>query len=573
MPWLALFFAAIAVYLPALSNGFVWDDGSILTRNPLIPAPNGLWRIWCSGESLDYFPLTFTSFWVEWRLWGYNPLGYHAVNILLHAANAILVWRVLLRLRIPGAWVAALTFAVHPVNVATVAWIAERKNTLSMVFYLGAILWYLSFLVSGKRKEYGLAVGLFLLALLAKTSVVMLPFVLLLVLWWQRGKVTWRDAVRLVPFFALSLAMGLLTIWFQNHRAIDGALVPMGGWFARIVNAAWAIRFYLRALLFPLDLSMLYPHWRSDEITGRGLLSLAFLVALLAVAWARRQGWGRPLLFGLGYFIISLWPVAGFFRMYYFRLSPVADQWLYVPEIGVIALAVAGFARLSTRRIFPLIAVALLSALTWQRASVPRSEETLWTDVMRKDPLSWTATTNLALLSFKRHELPQALSLARQAVKLEPDYVEGYFNLGAILDASGQFPEALACYQQAIKLRPDSAEVFAALALAQEKANLPNEAIVSYREALRIEPHDYQSRINLGSLFYRQGRFPEAIAQFQEAIRVQPSSADAHNDLAGSLYLIGDVDNAINEYREALRLQPNHPGARNNLETLLKLRK
>ncbi len=573
LPWLVLLFVTIGIYLPALSNGFVWDDGSILTQNPLIPEPNGLWRIWFSGESLDYFPLTFSSFWIEWRLWGLRPMGYHAVNILLHAANAILVWRVLLRLCIPGAWVAALIFAVHPVNVATVAWIAERKNTLSMVFYLGAILWYLRFLASEKNLAYGLAIGLFLLALLAKTSVIMLPFVLVLIFWWQRRGLTWRDAVRLIPFFALSLAMGLLTIWFQNHRAIDGALVPMGGWLARITNAAWAVWFYLRALLFPVDLSMLYPHRRGEAVSFKGILSLVLLVIVLGFAFVRRRGWGRPVLFGSGYFIISLLPVIGFFRMYYFRLSPVADQWLYVPEIGVIALVVAAFTRISTKWYAPVLVVLLLSSLTWQRVSVLKSEETLWTDVLQKDPLSWTASTNLALLSFRRHELPQALSLARQAVKLEPDYVEGYLNLGAILDADGRSSESLACYQQAMKLRPDSAEVFAALALAQEKAGHPGDAVDSYREALRLDPHDYQSYINLGSILYRQGRFPEAVVQFREAIRERPDAADAHNDLAGALYLSGDLNNAIQEYREALLLQPSHQDARSNLDALLKLPK
>ena len=217
-PWLlalALMLITLVTYAPVWHAGFIWDDKELLVDNPLVRASDGLYRFWFTTEALDYYPLTSSLCWLEWRLWGSSATGYHVVNVFLHAANAALLWIILRRLKVPGAWLAGLIFAIHPVTVATAAWVSEQKSTLSMLFYLLAILLYLRFDEKGSWRSYGLALGAFLLALLSKTAVVMLPVVLLGCVWWQRRSVRGKDVIRSVPFFALSLILGLVTVWFQ----------------------------------------------------------------------------------------------------------------------------------------------------------------------------------------------------------------------------------------------------------------------------------------------------------------------------------------------------------------------
>ena len=369
----------VVAYIPTMHGGFIWDDDVYVTDNQTLRSLDGLRKIWVEPRTqLRYYPLTYTGFWVEYHVWKLRPLGYHLVNVLVHAANAVLVWVILRRLKIPGAWVAGLVFALHPVNVATVAWITELKNTLSMLFYAGAILLYLRFDEEHRWRWYALSLGAFLLSLLSKSAVVVLPVVLLGCIWWRRGQVRWKDFLHSVPFFVLSLISGWVSVWIEvwANREIT---VRATGFLPRLAGAGWAAWFYLYKALLPFGLTMIYPKWEIDASHWVSYVPGVVLAGCLGLFWWKRQTWGRPLLFGLGYFAVTLFPVLGFFDISFFVNSLVADHWQYYSIVGVIAMAVAGWELIWRRigeqgrdwRAVTGVAVLLgLAAATWGRCKM-----------------------------------------------------------------------------------------------------------------------------------------------------------------------------------------------------------
>jgi tetratricopeptide (TPR) repeat protein len=503
-PWLLgliLVVVTFAVYFPSLRGGFVFDDLGLIKNNRLVHASDGLHRFWFTTEAPDYYPLTWSLLWLEWHLWGASPLGYHVVNLLLHAANAVLVWTVLTRLRVPGAWLAALIFAIHPVNVATGAWISEQKSTLSMFFYALAILFYLRFEEERRWRSYGLALAAFLLALFSKTAIVMLPVVLLGCVWWQRGRLQLKDLLWSVPFFALSLVSGLVTIWFQYEHVLKAAPVRAVGFMGRLAAAGRVPWFYLYKALLPVNLMLIYPQW---EINASHLVSYMpgmILIAILIFFWSKRKTCGRGLFFGLGYFVVMLFPVLGFFEQSFYRLSLVADHWQYYSIIGVIALVVAGGERVCRRIGDPgrsvgvMVSVAMLIVLgmgTWKRSGVYANEETLWSDNVAKAPNAWAA----------------------------------HYNLGIVFARLGRVPEAIGQYEQALRIRPDFADAGNNLAwlLATHEGSSP----VDHARAVQLAKYASQSADGkdpgyldtLAAAYAANGRFLEAIATAQKTIEL-----------------------------------------------------
>ena len=463
----------VIAYLPALRGGFVFDDGPLIIINRLVRAHDGLYRFWFTTEAADYYPLIGSLWWLQWRVFGYHAIGYHAVNILLHAANAILVWTILQRLKIPGAWLAGLVFALHPVNAATVAWISEQKNTLSMLFYAVAILLYLRFYEDSRWRWYGFSLAAFLLALLSKTAVVMLPVVLLGCVWWMRGRLRWTDWLRSVPFFVLSLVLGLVTIWFQHHRALQGHLVRSASFPARVAAAGCVPWFYLYKALLPVNLTLMYPQWHIDASHWISYLPGVLLAVCFLVFWRERRTWGRPLLFGLGYFVAMLFPVLGFFDQGFYVYSPVADHWQYYSIVGVIALAVGAgeevFRRVGDqhRRWGTVVAagvLTMLGAATWQRAGVYATDETLWQDTVARNPYESRAYINLGAALKQAGKLDAAVGSYEQALRLNPDSAEAHNNLGGALLREGRVPEAIEQFEEALRLKPDFAAARNALA-------------------------------------------------------------------------------------------------------------
>jgi tetratricopeptide (TPR) repeat protein len=453
-----------AVYLPVVRGGFVFDDYPLITENGMVRADNGIRLFWSGAGAADYYPLTGSLWWLEWRMWGDQATGYHVLNILLQAVNAVLVWLILRRLNIPGGWVAALVFAIHPVNVATAGWISEQKNTLSMMFYAVAILLYLKFDADGRWRWYALSLGAFLLALFSKTGVVMLPFALLGCVWWLHGRLRWRDWRRSVPFFALSLLFGLVTVWFQYHRVLRGTVFRAEGFLSKLVAAGWVVWFYLGKVLWPVNLSVIYPKWNVDASHWVSWFPGLLLAACLALFWWKRKTWGKPLLFGAGYFVVTLFPVLGFFDQGFYDYSLVADHWQYYSIIGVIAVVVAAGAVVcrgigGRGRIVGVLAgavvVVVLGIATWARAGVYATSETLWSDTVTKNPEAWMAQYNLGLALGKAGKISPAIAHFQRAVQLKPDFAETHNYLGTALLQAGKASEAVEQYRQALRIKPD----------------------------------------------------------------------------------------------------------------------
>jgi tetratricopeptide (TPR) repeat protein len=485
----------LAFYLPAVDAGFVFDDEHLLTANPLIKARDGLRRFWFTAEAEDYFPLTSTSLWLEWRLWDKDPAGYHVVNMLLHAASAALIWRALKRLNVPGAWLAGLIFGVHPVNAASVAWISERKNVLALPFYLLSLLLYLRFESSGRARAYAGSLALFLLALLSNISVVVLPPVLLGCAWWRRGRVTRKDLLRSLPFFALAGALAAIELWFHSHRVLTQIAARPEGFLSRAAAAGWAVGFYLYKAVLPWNLAMVYPRWNVDPRAMTAWLPDLGLLTGLALAWRYRRRWGRPLLFAAGYFMVSLLPLVGFADISFMKYSLVADPWQYVAIVGIIGLAAAAGVR-AWERLSPtpqkqviiglVILVGALGVLTWRRCDVFESDETLWSDTLEKNPRCYIAQVNLgkALLAetrFERNPLiaqtkfGQAISHFQAAVLQESNEPEAHENLANVFFALGEYGRAAEQYRQVLRTLPDDAAIRERLNEALARQNRPPE--------------------------------------------------------------------------------------------------
>ncbi len=345
----ALLAAVILVYQPAWHGGLLWDDDAHVPR-PELRSCYGLYRIWFEvGATLQYYPLLHSAFWFEHKLWGNTTLGYHLVNILLHAAAAVMVAIILRRLAVPGAYLAAAIFALHPVQVESVAWIAELKNTLSGVFYLGAMMAYLHFDQTRKTPWYLGALALFLLGLLSKTIIATLPGALLVIFWWRRGRLSWRtDVLPLLPFFLVGAAGGMITAWWELQ--INKCVGPDFTFtFAeRCLIAGRTVWFLLWKLLWPTRLTFIYPRWDVDPGAWWQYLFPLSAAALLVLLWAIRR-WTRAPLAGLLFFGGTLFPVLGFFNLYTFRYSFVANHYQYLASLGIIALAVAAAALLLDR--------------------------------------------------------------------------------------------------------------------------------------------------------------------------------------------------------------------------------
>jgi tetratricopeptide (TPR) repeat protein len=353
----------------------------------------------------------------------------------------------------------------------------------------------------------------------------------------MRGRLRRKDFLCSVPFFVLSLALGLVTVWFQLHRALQGHLVRSDGFLARLAAAGWVPWFYLYKALLPVNLTLMYPKWSIDVSRWASYVPGALLIVCFLVFWRERRTWGRPLLFGLGYFLVMLFPVLGFFDQGFYAYSLVADHWQYHSIVGVIALAVAAgeevFRRIGHqhRRWGMTVAVgmlAMLGAATWQRDGVYATDETLWQDTVARNPQAWSAYTNLGAAMKQAGKLEAAVGCYEQALRLKPDSAEAHNNLGDALRQQGKLPEAISHLEQALRIRPHYAECHGNLGNALAQLGRDQEAISHFEQALQINPDFAEVHNNLGNALLGQGKVSEAVEHYQQALRINPDFAEAH---------------------------------------------
>jgi tetratricopeptide (TPR) repeat protein len=642
-------------YARVFNAGFIWDDESHLTHNPCVVGPLGLKEIWTTTRAV-YYPLVLTTFWALHKVVGLSPWPYHLLNVLLHAGSAVLLWRVLRQLSIRGAWLGAALWALHPVMVQSVAWVTELKNTQSCLFYLLSIFCFLrwndtsgitriSRLQRAAEQEepmsratrqrsgdrsftlFALSLFFFILATLSKPSVVMLPGVLALCVWWQTGEIRRCNVLALVPFALISAVASVWTVFEQKFHA--GAI---GGewaqsWPERLIIAGRAILFYLAKLVWPQPLIFIYPRWELDSSELAAYLPLLAVLAGLLVLWLIRAKWSRAIFFAAAYYVLSLFPVLGFFDVFFFRYSFVSDHFQYLASMGPLALAgvgiVTGCSRLAaSRRLSALLVtrrhrdlaltsllgirgVLLLSLvlLTWRQTAIYHDLVALYRATLTKNPGCWMAHYNLGIALNDMGRIDDAIAHYQQAIELRPSYAEAHYNLGRLLaqkgrlndaiihyekaleinpaDAesrnnlgvtlfgSGRVDEAVAHYREALKIRPDYAEASCNLANALLSNGDLDGAIAGYSACLALSPNQAEAQYDLASALLRKGKTDEAIAHYKKVLELRPDSADAHANLGSALLAKGLVRDAIAAYRNALRISPENVPAQSNLAWLL----
>jgi protein O-mannosyl-transferase len=569
----ALLALTVIVYWPVKQARFIWDDDDHLTENPAMTSPDGLVKIWSSLSVSRYYPLTLTAFWAQRRLWGLNPLPYHAVNVILHGLNAILIYLTLRRLQVRPAWIAAAIWAIHPVNVESVAWITELKNVQSGTFFFLALLGFLQSERTGSRGWYMCSVGFAVAAVLSKSSTVILPLVLLLCVWWQRRQITRRDWLRIAPFFLIALPMALLTIAEQRGR-----VQSQPAWALSLVDrfciAGRAPWFYAGKLLWPPNLAFIYPHWSVLGKSPASWFAWLGIAVVVALGWRHRQkSWARAGLFGFAYFVVALLPVLGFFNIYFFRYSFVADHFQYLAGIGVVALACAMIANaipsLHLRLIIAAAALVSLGFLSRQHLLIFADEEALWRDTITRNPRAVIAQNNLGLVLYGQLQYRHAIECFVRALQVDPDSAEPHYNLGLVLTEIGHYEEAAIQMRYAVQVAPSFAKAENGLGFDLLQLGQTGEAAVHLRRALELNPDYVDAHNNLGKILLGMGQPAEGEAQFRRAIRITPADFAAHENLGGVLFQQHHLDEAATEFREAARLKPGDPEPHKNLADVL----
>ena len=567
-----------ASFYPALSAGFVWDD-TIIVQEPAVRSLSGLWTIWFSPSDMameeHYWPITYTTFWLEHKLWGLDPFGAHLVNVTLYMVNVLLLWRLLRCLAVPGAWAVAAVFAVHPMHVESVALALGRKDLLCGLLYMAAALCWIRSMEAGNGNQRGMprpelylsALGLFVAALLSKSAAVTLPAAFAIWLWWKNGRLTWMDAARIAPFFAIGLGIALADLSFYT----EGREFDLGyGFPERMLIAAHALWFYAGKLVWPADLAVIYPLW---EVGVADLLAWGYLVAAAAVAvllWACRHRCGRAPLAGAMFFAVTLSPALGFVEHYYMQYAFVADRYAYLAGIGVIAVLIGTAARgvdklpdlvrIGTSGAF-VVVLAVFGKLTWDQAGIYRDKITFYSHIVSLNPRAHSIYRDLANALIDAGRPAEALAASRVAVELSPESADAHVILGASFLGLGRLDEAEEGFRQALELDPDHKYARYNVAEIRRAQGRFTQSIDSYVAVLGTYPDFAPAHAGMGEALFRLGRYQQAVESLGKAMALGPLPIGRLYMLAEGLRRQQRLEEAVAAYRAVLEIDPEYDSA------------
>lgn len=495
---------------------------------------------------MEYYPLEQTVQWIQWKLWGENTFGYHLTNVLLHIINALLVWRLLSKFGLRWAWLGGLIFVLHPMNVESVAYISELKNTLSLPFFLLALCFYLDFETHHCRRDYLLSLALFLIAMLCKITMMTFPFVILFYAWWKRGHINRNDVLRAAPFLLISLILGATTLWagwhFEQLYPFHPAALPSGDCISRLALIGQVISCYFIHAVWPIQPLPMYPRWNTEPLSLFSFVPWLVWLGAIFVLWRARATWGRYALLGLGFFGIMLLPFSGVVIISYMNFTWVMDHFLYIPMLGLIGLAIASLEQIRAwlpPRVRPVLVAVLtvvmflLAMRSQDYAAVWTDRASLWTYTLERNPQAWLAHYNLANDLRSRGRYDEAIAHYQQVITLNPAYDWAHNNLALTLgNFPDRLPEAISEFRLALQLRPNSAEAHNNLATAL--LQLPDhelEAISEYQAALQARPDFIEAKYNLSLALAKTGRIAEARILLQEITRQHPDFTPAQTTL------------------------------------------
>jgi len=585
----AIWCVIFLVYIPSLSSGFIWDDDEYVTENATLRSAEGLRQIWLEPQATpQYYPLVYTTFWIEYHLWGLRPAGYHLVNAALHATNGVLVWLILRRLSVPGAWLAALAFGLHPVHVESVSWVSERKNVLSALFYLLALRLLIGILVRPLRDvpndnlrhywlRYALGFTLFVAALLCKSVTCSLPAVLLLIMWWKAGRLKLRESWSLVPLFLVGAVFAWHTNWLEKTHV--GASGSAFAWTAaeRLLIAGRAVWTYALELVWPVNLSFMYARWqlRTDSWWQWFVALSAFAAPVVIVASCRRMT--GPLV-ALLFFGGTLLPALGFFNVFPMRYSFVADHFQYLASLGILALIAAwwlhpqetvdrrsGAARwmptlaMRSRVVVAALVLLVLAIITWQRQSAFRDSYALWSDVVQRNPTSMAANIQLGRLASRKGEFAAAERYLRDGLRYRTDDLETHefeTNLAHALSGQGRLDEAAAEFHKALARESDYPEALNGLANVELRQRHYPAAIDLFRRSLNKRPRNPVIHANLGNALAAAGMLRDAERAYRLSLELEPTSAIPRLGLAKVLARQGRFVEAETECLHVVQSEP-----------------
>ncbi len=569
---LCIFVLTFFVYFPAIQADFVMDDQKFYLDDPLMTAPDGLFRIWFhpldNNNIWPYLPLTRTAFWLERQF--NDPVDLritHGVNILLHACAAMLLWGVLQARRMPGAGLAGILFAVHPIYVQSVAWIAERKNGMAGIFFILCFWSFFRFLQTRKLGWYALTLGVFVGAVLSKTSTVMIPILLIgMQIWFlyqrkgegekgrgERGeaghgvspleeaqRILSKIVLPMLPFFGVAVAAGMMRVWVETEAFGAAGEEFLQSFGERLLLAGQIPFFYLQKMVLPYPLIFSYPRWPIELGQFGSYLPLLSIAITIVVLGRKLTTWGRPLFLALGSFLVLLFPVLGFFNNAWFRHSWVADHWVHLPSIPLIILASYGWIKgwehwgIQSLRlpkwgswVGGSCVVLILGWLTFQQTQIYRNYETLWLATLKHNPNSWLAYYNLGTMHLDAENYEPALHYFDQALQVHPKLALAYTNRGRVHMHYQQ-------YEQALR---------------------------EFNTALGIDPRSFRDWANRGDVYFHLGQYQQALHDYDTALKIKPEYVKVHNN-KGIIYLtIKQHNQALDAFNLAIQYDSTYSAA------------